>query len=119
MAERTLWIGGWWEDFVEQLRNHCALLSFNELNTLLIKNEDVINSRPLTGVSDDNRDLLPITPARLSIGRALKQLPDAEDDQLEEPSKRVMERYLYLRRLLNHCWRRGEASGRRRQRPFK
>ena len=80
------------EDFVEQLRNHCALLFFNELNTLVIKNEGVINSRPLTGVSDDNRDPLPITPFHLAIGRALKQLPEAEDDQLEESR----DRYLYL-----------------------
>ena len=89
------------KDFVEQLGNHCALLgrallSFNKLNTLLIKIEGVINSRPLTAVSDDNRDPLPITPAHFAIGRSLKQLADAEDDQLEESSKRVMERYLYL-----------------------
>ena len=66
-----------------------ARLSFNELNTLLIKIEGVINSRPLTAVSDDNRGPLPITPAHLAIGGSLKQLPDAEEDQLEESSKQV------------------------------
>ena len=83
-----------------------TLLSFSELNTLLIKIEGVIKSRPLTAVSDDNRDPLPITPAHLAIGRSLKQLLDAEDDQLEDSSKRIMERYLYLQRVLNHYWRR-------------
>ena len=74
-------VDGW---NVEKLRNHCALLgrallSFNELNTLFIKIEGVINSRPLIAVNNDNRDPLPITPAHLAIGRSLKQLPDSED----------------------------------------
>ena len=112
ITERSPWRGGWWKRFCravkEPLRNVLgrALLSFNELNTLLIETEGVITSRPLTAVTDDNRDPLPITPARLAAGRSLKQLPDAEYDKLEESSKRVMERYLYLQRLLNHYWRR-------------
>ena len=112
ITERSPWRGGWWERFCRAVKEPLrkvlgrALLSFSELNTLLIKIEGVINSRPLTAVSDDNRDPLPITPAHLAIGRSLKQLPDAEDDQLEESSKRIMERYLYLQRLLNHYWRR-------------
>ena len=112
ITERSPWRGGWWERFCtavkEPLRKVLgrALLSFSELNTLLIRIEGVINSRPLTIASVDNRDPLPITPAHLSIGRLFKQLPDAEDDQLEESSKRIMERYLFLQRLLNHYWRR-------------
>ena len=102
ITERSPWRGGWWERFCgavkEPLRKVLgrALLSFNELNTLLIKIEGVINFRPLTAVSEDNRDPLPIMPAHLAIGRSLKQLSDAEDDKLEESSKRVIERYLYL-----------------------
>ena len=33
-----------------------STLTFTELNTLLVKIEGVINSRPLTAVSDNNRD---------------------------------------------------------------
>ena len=50
------------------------------MNTFLIEIECVINSRPLTAVSDDNKDPLLITSARLAIDRSLKQLPDADDD---------------------------------------
>ena len=112
ITERSPWRGGWWERFCRAVKEPLrkvlgrALLTFNELNTLLIKIEGVINSRPLTAVSDDNRDPLPITPAHLAIGRSLNQLPDAENDKLEESSKRIMERYLYLQRLLNHYWKR-------------
>ena len=83
-----------------------ALLTFSELNTLLVKIEGVINSRPLTAVSDDHRDPSPITPSHLTIGRPLNELPDVSHKNLEESSKRIMERYLYLQRLLNHYWKR-------------
>ena len=65
------------KDFVELLRKHCALLgrallSFNELNTLLINIEGVFDSKHLIAVSDDNRDPLPITPVQLAIGVLLR-----------------------------------------------
>lgn len=82
-----------------------ALLTFTELDTLLVKIEGVINSRPLTAVSDDHRDPSPITPAHLAIGRPLNQLSDVSQDNPEESSKRIMERYLYPQRLFNHYWK--------------
>jgi len=60
----------------------------------------------MTAVSDDHRDPSPITPANLTIGRPLNQLPDVSHENLEESVKRIMERYLYLQRLLNHYWKR-------------
>jgi len=42
----------------------------------------VINSRPLTAVSDDHRDPSPITPAHLTIGRPLNQLHDVSHENL-------------------------------------
>ena len=57
-------------------------------------------------MSDDHRDLSPITPAHLAIGRPLNQLPDVSQGNPEESSKRFLERYLYLQRLLNQYWKR-------------
>lgn len=80
ITERSPWRGGWWERFCRAVKEPLrkvlgkALLTFSELNTLLVKIEGVINSRPLTAVSDDNRDPSPITPAHLAIGRSLNQL---------------------------------------------
>ena len=76
-----------------------ALLTFTQLNTLLVKIEGDIKPRPLTAVSDDHREPSPITPAHLAIGRMVSQ------ENPEESSKRIMERYLYLQRLLNHYWK--------------
>ena len=82
-----------------------ALLTFTELNKLLVKIEGIINSRPLTAVSDDHRDPFPITPAHLAIDRPLNQLPDVSYENLWQSSKRIMERYLYLQIFLNHYWK--------------
>ena len=48
-----------------------ALLSYQELATVLSRIEAVINSSPLTTVSDDVRDLTPITTAHLGTRRGL------------------------------------------------
>ncbi|XP_068717081.1 uncharacterized protein [Montipora capricornis] len=112
ITERSPWRGGWWERFCRALKEPLrkvlgrALLGFSELNTLLVRIEGIINSRPLTAVSDDCRHLLPITPAHLAIGRPINQLPEKEESSLEETSKRTVERHLYLQRLLNHYWKR-------------
>ncbi|XP_031560001.1 uncharacterized protein LOC116296171, partial [Actinia tenebrosa] len=116
ITERSPWRGGWWERMCRAVKEPLckvlgkALLSFSELNTLLIKVEAVINSRPLTAVSDDHRDLSPITPAHLTIGRALESLPSPTKDDLESSTKGTVTRYLYLQRLLNHYWKRWEKE---------
>lgn len=46
-----------------------------------------------------------ITPAHLAIGRSLNKLPDATEEHLEASSERIMERYLYLQKLINHYWK--------------
>ncbi|KAL9982839.1 hypothetical protein ACROYT_G004948 [Oculina patagonica] len=111
ITERSPWRGGRWERFCKAVKEPLrkvlgrALLTFTELNTLLIKIEGVINSRPLTAVSDDYRDPSPISPAHLAIGRPLNQLPDVNEESLEMSSKNIMERYLYVQRLFNHYWK--------------
>ena len=102
-------------DFSEQSKNQCVKclernLTFSELNTLLIRIEGIINSRPLTGVSDDCRYPLSVIPAHHAIGRPINQLPESKEESLEKSSKRTVERYLYLQRLLNHYWKRWQRE---------
>ena len=69
-----------------------ALLSYQELATVLTRIEAVINSRPLTTVSDDVRDLLPITPAHLALGRSLYSLPDVQHTKVRRGSDTCISR---------------------------
>ena len=50
-------------------------MSYDELHTLLIEVEAVLNSRPLTYVSADDVDE-PLTPSHLLVGYQILTLPD-------------------------------------------
>ncbi|GFS80105.1 integrase catalytic domain-containing protein [Trichonephila clavipes] len=62
--------GGFWERLVrtveELIRRTLgkAIFTYEELLTILCECEKVVNSRPLTYLSEDMQDLTPITPAR-------------------------------------------------------
>ena len=49
--------------------------SYDQLETLLIKIEACVNSRPLTPLSTDPNDLYPLTPAHFLIGKTLSSFP--------------------------------------------
>ena len=46
------------------------LLHEDTLHTLLLEIESIVNSRPLTSVSDNINDLEPLTPNHFLIGRS-------------------------------------------------
>ena len=78
-----------------------ALLFSQELATVLTRIEAVINSRPLTTVSDGVRDLMPITPAHLALGRSLLSLPDLVDEVSTNKST-TRQRFLYQQKFFSH-----------------
>ncbi|CAB4006026.1 Tyrosine- phosphatase Lar [Paramuricea clavata] len=112
IVEHAPWQGGWWERLVCSVKEPLhkvlgkSLLLFTELTTVLVKIEAVINSRPLTTVSDNVNDDTPITPAHLAIGRSLVNLPDAMEEIELTDSERTIRRYLYQQKLVNHFWKR-------------
>ncbi|GFS56475.1 integrase catalytic domain-containing protein [Trichonephila clavipes] len=63
------WWGGFWERMIQMLKQILrkmlgrASLYYEELNTVLCECDYVINSRPLTYISEDVNDLSPLTPA--------------------------------------------------------
>jgi membrane-bound acyltransferase YfiQ involved in biofilm formation len=63
------WWGGWWERLIRLLKQllcktlRKALLTYEELEMVVCDCESVINSRPLTYVSEDVTDLVLITPS--------------------------------------------------------
>lgn len=63
------WWGGWWERLIGMTKRILrrvlgrARLSSDELTTILCEAENVINSRPLTYLSEDVEDLQPLTPS--------------------------------------------------------
>jgi hypothetical protein len=57
------------------------------MNTLLIRIEACLNSRPITPISSDPNDLQPLTPGHFLIGEPLNNFP--EYDFKEVPINRL------------------------------
>ena len=111
IVERSPWHGGAWERLVRFVKELVckvlgkALLPYQELATVLTTIEAVINSRPLTTVSDEERDLTPITPTYLALGISLFSLPDLLDEVSANKST-TKQRYLYQLKLIDNFWQR-------------
>jgi len=85
--------GGLWEAAVKSAKRHLlkvtamGLLTYEEMHTLLCRIEAILNSRPISPMSDDPSDLNPLTPAHFLIGGSLTQ--PAEPDSTGIPLNRV------------------------------
>ena len=117
ILEKAPWNEGFYERMVQTVkRNLCkslknSQLNFEELTTVLVEVEAIINSRPLTYMSSDDIEEA-LTPAHLILGKRLLTLPDGkiclneEDDTPEILSKRAK----YLRTLQTHFWRKWQSE---------
>ncbi|XP_063994304.1 uncharacterized protein LOC135171606 [Diachasmimorpha longicaudata] len=76
--------GGIWEAAVKCFKHHLVrvigseVFTFEEMNTLIIDIEAILNSRPLTPMSSDPTDILVLTPGHFLIGDALTNVPEKD-----------------------------------------
>jgi len=77
------WWGGWWERLIRTFKDLLkrmlgnSRVSYEQLRTCLSHVENVINERPLTTVTEDQNDLIPLTPAMFIRGIKFGSLPEA------------------------------------------
>lgn len=94
------WWGGWWERMVRMVKDLLrrtlgrAVLSYEELSTVLCEVEAVINSRPLTYLAEEEK-LIPLTPASF-----LQELPEVGVPELEVMERDKMHKRLRYRQNL-------------------
>lgn len=99
--------GGLWEAAVKSaktllLKNVSeAHLTFEELQTLIVEVEAVLNSRPIAPMSDDPNDGEALTPGHLLIGSALISIPDETFDCSKVP---VLSRWQQISFLKQQFW---------------
>ena len=85
IPEKAAWFGGFYERLVGPIKNCLkkslgkSKLNFNELLSVLHEIELILNSKPLTYISDDARDEI-LTPNHVLFGRRLPLVNDTEGD---------------------------------------
>ena len=72
------------------------------IHTVLVEAEAIVNSRPLTVVSDDANDYEALTPNHFLIGRASPNSPPAQFEEREINSRK---RWRMAQALADMIWR--------------
>ncbi|GFT93756.1 integrase catalytic domain-containing protein [Trichonephila clavipes] len=89
------WWGGWWERLVctvkELLKRTLgrSVLKYDELYTVLCDCESIINCRPLTYVSENPEELIPLTPSMFLISNKNSNIEDIEELNSNSFNKRI------------------------------
>ncbi|XP_045497063.1 uncharacterized protein LOC123695307 isoform X2 [Colias croceus] len=102
--------GGLWEAGVKSCKHHLkrvignAHLTFEEFSTVLTQVEAVLNSRPLTHLSTDPNDFLPLSPAHFLVGRPLTA-PVTAENLYDVPELRLP-RFQRVEQIRQHFWNR-------------
>jgi hypothetical protein len=105
-------MGGVWERQIRTIRKLLNMLlkeqSINDesLTTLMCLIESIINSRPLTTVSDDYRDLEPLTPNHLLLLRHAAVVPPGQFVQQDNYSRKRWRQVQYLSDVFWRRWTR-------------
>lgn len=101
--------GGLWEAGVKSFKYHLkrtvgnANLTFEELYSVIVQIEAILNSRPLCPLSTDPCDLVPLTPAHFLIGKTLTEIPDPDVIQLKQTTLSQFQR---IQSIKQHFWKR-------------
>lgn len=118
ITPRAPWSGGFYERLIGVLKGclskalYHKRVSFEELRTLLVEFQAVINSRPLTYLSSD-RDCEALTPSMLLYGRNICISPPLNNSATDDPdfmsSSDLREQYFRLSSVLRkfeNSWKR-------------
>jgi hypothetical protein len=101
--------GGLWEACVKSVKHHLrrvvenARLTYEELLTVLVQIEAVLNSRPISPLSSDPNDFQALTPGHFLIGRPLTAVP--EPDLLDIKVNRLS-RWQFTTKIVHDIWQR-------------
>lgn len=101
--------GGIWEAGIKSVKSHLkrtisnASLTYEELYTLLVQVEGILNSRPLTAMSSDPNDMSALTPSHFLIGDSLLSVPEPDLGDIKESR---LNKWQHLERIKQHIWKR-------------
>lgn len=101
--------GGLWEAGVRSAKYHLkritgtANMNFEEYATVLARIEALLNSRPITALSEDPNDVSPLTPGHFLVGRPLTDIAEAD---LSDRRETTLSRWQRHTQMVQHFWAR-------------
>lgn len=101
--------GGIWESNIKSVKTHLfkvignQILTYEELSTVLIQIEAILNSRPLCTLSNDPGDLTALTPAHFLTLTPLDYIPAENLDKFEINK---LQRHALIDKLVQSYWKR-------------
>lgn len=105
--------GGLWEAAIKSAKHHLKrvigeqVLNFAEFMTLVTQVEAMLNSRPLTPLSNDPSDFVALTPGHFLVGSSLTALPEAP---LLDISSSRLKSWRLVQSLNQHLWKRWQQE---------
>jgi Pao retrotransposon peptidase/Family of unknown function (DUF5641)/Putative peptidase (DUF1758)/Reverse transcriptase (RNA-dependent DNA polymerase)/Integrase zinc binding domain len=102
--------GGVYESGIKLMKSHLkrvltdTSLTFEQFTTVLNKIEAILNSRPITPMTNDPNDLRALTPGHFLIGRPLVSLPERNVTQLFANRLTIWQRSQQLSQLFWKEW---------------
>lgn len=101
--------GGLWESAVKSMKHHLirvvgdSHLDYEHFNTVIIQIESILNSRPISPLSQDPNDLDPLTPGHFLIGEKLNSLPE---ENVEDIPLNRLNKFQIVQRMTKDFWHR-------------
>ena len=115
IIEKAPWWGGFWERLIQSIKKPIkkilgkATIDYDEMSTILIEVEGVINARPLTYVYDDEDTTSRVlTPSDLIYGRRITTMPNSIHFEIVSTFQALTKRHKYLKGLMQQItkqWR--------------
>ncbi|GFV08693.1 integrase catalytic domain-containing protein [Trichonephila clavipes] len=101
--------GGLWEAGVKSFKHHFyrtlvnSKITFEEFETIIIKIEGILNSRPLVPLSDNINEYEVLTPGHFIIGRPISAIPEPA---ILDISDNRLSRWQYTTKCVQTLWKR-------------
>ena len=112
IVEASPWWGGFWERLVQTVKKSLRKVLFHtsvnyeELQSIIIEIEGIVNSRPLTYMYDDDAEEI-LTPSHLLLGRRLlSNFTEPFYEGYNVDNAVITTRMKYLKSLSDHYWKR-------------
>lgn len=110
LATESPHFGDLWETTVKSFKRHLyvtvrnSLFTYEQFNTVIVKIESILNSRPLTPLSADANDLNALTPAHVLLNNSLMSLPEQDITKVRLNRLSIWQ---HTQKIKQDFWKRG------------